>query len=204
MGLLDIKMTAKQGSWTRFNSRKQSKGFAASANRIFQRDNYTCQYCGFRSEKFQEVVNLDQNYSNNKLSNWVTACPFCAQCFFIDSLEMDEHFGGTLIYLPEITQGDLNNFCRVVFCALQKNSAYKAQLQAIYLSLKDRAKSVETAMGPRTSEPHIYGQAILDCGVPFEQINPVPLSPIRLLPARGPFKEVIEYWTQEIYSRFPI
>ena len=117
---------------------------------------------------------------------------------------MDEHFGGTLIYLPEITQADLNNFCRVVFCALQKNSAYKGQLQAIYLSLKDRAKCVETAMGPKTSEPNIYGQAMLDSGIPKEQLNREPLNPIRLLPARAPFKDIVEYWTQEIYSRFPI
>ena len=41
------------------------------------RDNYTCQYCGFRAEKWQIVHHTDGNPNNNKDTNLKTICPMC-------------------------------------------------------------------------------------------------------------------------------
>ena len=44
---------------------------------ILRRDNYTCQYCGFRAEKWQIVHHIDWNPNNNKETNLETVCQMC-------------------------------------------------------------------------------------------------------------------------------
>ena len=44
---------------------------------IVKRDNYTCQYCGFKSEKWQIVHHVDGNPNNNSKGNLETICPMC-------------------------------------------------------------------------------------------------------------------------------
>lgn len=45
--------------------------------KILIRDNYTCQYCGFRAEKWQIVHHMDGNPNNNNETNLETICPMC-------------------------------------------------------------------------------------------------------------------------------
>lgn len=45
--------------------------------KILRRDNYTCQYCGFRTEKWQLVHHLNGNPNNNEDNNLETICPMC-------------------------------------------------------------------------------------------------------------------------------
>jgi rubredoxin len=45
--------------------------------RILQRDNFTCQYCGYRAEKGQHVNHVDGDPKNNADSNLELACPDC-------------------------------------------------------------------------------------------------------------------------------
>lgn len=130
--LLPIALSAKKGNWQSFMGRKSNKTFIKIAQKVFERDDNRCRYCGFQSEKFHEVLNIDQNYHHNVLDNLATACCFCSQCFFIDSLGLDGKSGGTLVYLPEISQPDLNHFCRTLFCSLLKDSPYKGKLQSVY------------------------------------------------------------------------
>ncbi len=44
---------------------------------ILKRDNYACQYCGFKAEKWQIVHHIDGNPNNNKENNLETICPMC-------------------------------------------------------------------------------------------------------------------------------
>jgi len=44
---------------------------------VLQRDDFTCQYCGYRSEKYQIIHHLDNNPKNNKLNNLATMCQMC-------------------------------------------------------------------------------------------------------------------------------
>jgi intracellular multiplication protein IcmJ len=110
MPVYPIKLSAAPNAWRLFMLRKADPSFAAFGKKIFERDNYTCQFCGFRAINYQEVINLDQNYNNNQPRNLVTACCFCAQCFFIESIGKQDYGGGTIIYLPKVTQNDLNAF----------------------------------------------------------------------------------------------
>lgn len=87
-----LELRIQLGNWRVFAARKASRNYAKFSERVFRRDNYTCQFCGFQARDFQEIINLDQNYSNNVIHNLVTACCFCAQCFFLESVGVS--YGG--------------------------------------------------------------------------------------------------------------
>lgn len=204
MDLLPIQLIAKRGNGQRFMSRKANKAFQDMALQVFKRDEYTCRYCGFQAKKYQEVVNIDQNYNNNKLDNLATACSFCAPCFFLDIVGVDGRSGGMIVHLPEINQPDLNHFTRALFCSLLRDAPYKGKLQAVYLSLQDRSKPVEEVFGPHAQEPNIFGQSIIDSGITDEQLrNPI-LSELKFLPIRKFYKEQAEYWKTTVFANIPL
>lgn len=92
--MYELQLAVNLSGWRIFVKRKQDKAFLPVQKRIFERDVYTCQYCGFQAKEFQEIVNIDGNYLNNKLSNMITACCFCSQCLFLESVGLDEMGGG--------------------------------------------------------------------------------------------------------------
>ena len=67
MALHPLTLSAKPGSWRLFAARKADPTFLKFSERVWERDSYTCQFCGFQARLYQEVVNLDQDYRNNKL-----------------------------------------------------------------------------------------------------------------------------------------
>lgn len=49
----------------------------ALRSRILKRDNFVCQYCGFKADKWQIVHHIDGNPNNNDENNLETICPMC-------------------------------------------------------------------------------------------------------------------------------
>ncbi|MFT3742038.1 MAG: type IVB secretion system protein IcmJDotN [Gammaproteobacteria bacterium] len=182
------------GAWRLFLARKADKAFTKFSSKVFERDDYTCQFCGFQANQYQEVINIDQNYAHNKLSNLATACCFCTQCFFLEAVGKGEYGGGNLIYLPEITQEDLNGLCHVLFCAIANATDYRNDAQNIYRNLKLRSKIVENKLGEGMSNPSLVGQALLNFHDAKQPSTPVWLDALRLLPARAKFTKQIEAW----------
>lgn len=195
-----LQLIAMPGNWRIFMSRKADRAFRAFQDRVLHRDNHTCQFCGFQARDFQEVINLDQNYQNNKMSNMMTSCVFCAQCFFLESVGVGDYGGGSLVYLPEISQADVNSFCHVLFCAVYNDTGYKASAQSIYRSLKFRAQVVEEKFGEGSSNPAAFGQLLIDTDVANEELNESLLKDLRLLPSRAKFKRQIERWATTALS----
>ncbi|EKE01383.1 MAG: IcmJ [uncultured bacterium] len=197
-GLYPAKLSAKPESWRLFSIRKADPAFQTFSNQVFERDQYTCNFCGFQARQYQEVVNLDGNYHNNKLSNLVTACCFCSQCFFLEAVGKSDYGGGVLVYLPEISQGDLNGFCHVLFCATANATSYRIDAQSIYRGLISRSQVVEKQLGEGMSDPALLGRMLID--VPdkdrtkiWEEI----LMPLRLLPSNTKFAKQVDAWSQE-------
>ncbi|KTD18375.1 type IVB secretion system protein IcmJDotN [Legionella jordanis] len=188
-----LKLIASPGSWRLYSARKADERFKTFELKVFQRDRYTCQFCGFQAKLFQEVVNLDYDFTNNRMANLATACCFCAQCFFVESVGVGGYGGGTLIYLPELTQPELNSLCHVLFCAITNDTGYKSSAQNIYRSFKFRSQIVEEKYGEGTSDPAIFGQLIIDSGVTPEVADSL-FQNIRLLPSRAKFRKQIERW----------
>lgn len=198
--VLPLKLNANPEGWRIFMARKNDAAFLEFSKKVFRRDNYTCQFCGFQAREFQEIINRDQNYYNNKLSNLITSCCFCAQCFFLESVGIGGYGGGTLIYLPEITQNNLDSFCHVLFCAIANDTGYKNTAQNIYRSFKLRAQIIEEQFGEGTSTPSTFGQLLVESRAKeldyYDQI----LNDLRLLPSRASFRMQIERWAATALS----
>lgn len=194
MGMHELQLAANLTGWRIFVRRKQDKAFLPVQKRVFERDAYTCQYCSFQAKEYQEVVNLDGNYLNNKLSNMITACCFCSQCLFLQSVGLDEMGGGQLIYLPEIKQADLSSFCHVLFCAMENNTGYQDSAQTIYRSLKFRSQIIESKFGSGTSNPNVMGQMLIEYQEQFPDKNLDILKGICLLPSHTKFRVQLEAW----------
>lgn len=193
----ELKLAVNLSGWRVYIKRRDDKAFLPVAQRVYTRDNYTCMYCGFQAKQFQEVVNLDGNYSSHKFNNLITACCFCSQCLFIESIGLDEMGGGQLIYLPEMSQADLNSFCHVLFCAMGNGTGYQETSQAIYRSLKFRSQQIENKFGPGTSNPTVFGQMMLEYKAhhPEKDISEI-LKDFRLLPSYTKFAPQLEAWAQ--------
>jgi len=193
----DLTLLAKPGSWRLFAARKADPAFLKFSERVFRRDNYTCQFCGFQARQFQEVVNLDRNFYNTKLSNMVTACCFCTQCFFLEAVGRSDYGGGRLIYLPEISQPDLNGLCHVLFCAIANASSYRSDAQSIYRNLKFRTQIVEQELGEGMSNPRMLGQILIETQVKaMDRVNKEIFTRLRLLPSRTKFSVQIQTWAE--------
>lgn len=189
-----LKLIASPAAWRLYSARQADPKFKAFEERVFNRDRFTCQFCGFQAKLYQDIVNLDGNYANNKFENLVTACCFCSQCFFIESVGVGGYGGGTLIYLPELSQPELNSLCHVLFCAITNDTGYKSSAQTIYLSFKVRSQVVEDKFGEGTSDPAILGHLMIDSGQFSNDRATKLLNNIRLLPSRAKFRKQIEGW----------
>ncbi len=189
-----IRLKASAGAWRLYSARHADPRFKAFEKKVFDRDQYTCRFCGFQARLFQEVINLDGNYTHNKLENLATACCFCAQCFFVESVGVGGYGGGSLIYLPELSQSELNSLCHVLFCAITNDTGYKSTAQGIYRSLKFRTQPIEEKFGEGTSDPAIFGRLLIDSGYAEpEKAEPI-FRDMRLLPSRAKFRRQIESW----------
>lgn len=190
----ELKLMASPGAWRLYSARKADPRFKGFEEKVFQRDRYTCKFCGFQARLYQDIVNLDGDYANNKMDNLVTACCFCTQCFFIESVGIGGYGGGTLIYLPELLQPELNSLCHVLFCAITNDTGYKNSAQTIYRSFKFRSQVVEDKYGEGTSDPSIMGQLMIDSGPLSTEDSEKVFKNIRLLPSRAKFRIQIERW----------
>jgi intracellular multiplication protein IcmJ len=190
----ELQLAVNLSGWRIFIRRRADKAFLPVANKVLNRDQYTCQFCSFQAREYQEIVNRDGNYTNNKLSNLMTACCFCSQCLFLESLSLEEMGGGQLIYLPEMGQSELNSFCHVLFCAMGNGTGYQESAQSIYRSFKFRSQIIENKFGPGTSNPSVLGQLILEHQIrnPDKEINI--LENMRLLPSYTKFKVQLDAW----------
>ncbi len=132
---------------------------------VLKRDKNRCRYCGFESEKYQEVQYIGEGRkpkvkpsSNMKLENYTTICPFCYQCFHLEKI--DRMQSGAVIWLPEIGQAALNHVVRAIYVSRLARGpvaeAAKDSLTAL-LSRKDEAKR---RLG--TDSPAILGSIMDD------------------------------------------
>lgn len=182
--------------WRYFHRRKADKAFRPFQQKIFDRDHYTCQFCGFVAREHLEVVNRDGNYRNNKLSNMATACPLCAQGLFLEAVGTKHFGGGKLIYLPEMEQQELNAFCHVLFCAITNGTGYRDLAQDIYRLLKLRSQPVEEKYGENVSEPAYFSQLLMEQGDLGKDKIAIILKDMRLLPSYSKFKKQLQRWAE--------
>lgn len=137
--------------------------FDANANeetrqRIFERDNHTCQYCGFQSQKFQLVHVKDGNPRNQDNANLTTSCIFCHQCFHLD--QVGDMKSGVLIWMPEITQAQLHHLARALYVArITQGPMADIARKTLEMIMKRREQAIDRI---RTDDPQILSLVLRD------------------------------------------
>ncbi len=80
---------------------------------VWQRDDHTCRFCGFRALRYQEVLVGGGNARDPDQMG--TVCLFCHQCLHLE--ETAAMRSGVLVWLPEVAQADLHWMARELYLA---------------------------------------------------------------------------------------
>lgn len=197
----DLILDVSDRNWRLYMARKADPAFAAYKKKVLDRDDWTCCYCGFRAEQYMEVINLNGNYVDMRLSNLKTVCPFCAQCKFVESIGQSDLDGGVLIYLPEMSQTQLNAMCHTLFALMACGSDQESQVKNIYRSFRLRAQVCEQLIGEGMSQPNVLGRLIIETGKNAkEQFSQAVWSDLRVLPVFSRFVHQVEAWSYAAFS----
>ncbi|MBL4588680.1 MAG: type IVB secretion system protein IcmJDotN [Alphaproteobacteria bacterium] len=140
-----------------FLSDKNSDQYASLKSKVLERDDYTCQCCGFKSQKYQDILLIDQS-APPKENNLATACIFCHQCFYLD--DVAEMRSGILLWLPEISQADLHHIARALYVARISQGPMSETARKILDTLMMRRADVRERIG--TDEPTVLTNVLRD------------------------------------------
>lgn len=194
---MKLELSGELNNWERFKARKKNKKFLALKAKILKRDKNTCRFCGYRGHAL-EVINYDNNYKNNKPSNLLTACVFCARCTLLDAYKLDYAGGDRIIYLPELSQTQLNQLCRILFYESTKDASSEAAYNAktILAKLMDRAGWLDEKAKAKLSHPGLFLYYLHDSKKNIELINRM-----RWLPNPSDYQAAIKVWQAEFIDR---
>ena len=170
--------------------------------RIFERDDYACRFCGFKSKKYQEVHFLNQDPQDMADKNMATSCIFCHQCFDLE--EVSQMKSGVLLWLPEIDQARLHHIARAIYVARVSQGpmadAARKALDAL-MARRDEAKARIS-----TDNPYILAMVLRDYLTPKHYAERVKkLEGIKLFPLDrriiqeadlqfNQFPQILAYW----------
>lgn len=191
----ELIMSATRASWTVSPSHGSQHGgsrrLAKMRDRVLSRDNHTCQGCGWRAEQWQEIHHRDHDHRNMRESNLETLCPLCHQVFHLPQAGATS--GASVIWLPEISQADLNRMLMAIFVAKRNTKhPFHGTATQIHNDLEARRSTMETAFG--RSDPGILAQVLLKMRPDDYAKRGVYLSSLRLFAHETRFPYEIEYW----------
>jgi intracellular multiplication protein IcmJ len=170
--------------------------------KILERDHHTCRFCGFISQKYQEVHALNGNLADTSQTNLVTACIFCHQCFDLEKTSQMK--SGVLIWLPEITQADLHHIARAVYVARISQGSMAETAKTTYETLMSRREEAKVRLG--TDDPFILATVMKDFLTPRHYaLRDKKLEGLRLFPLDrriikegdlefNQFPQILAYW----------
>lgn len=170
--------------------------------KIFERDAYTCQCCGFKSAKYQDIHFLNGLATDLRSENMITACIFCHQCFNLD--KVSEMRSGVLIWLPEIEQTDLHHIARAVYVARISQGPIADAARRTLDILMHRREEMRNRLG--TDDPFILSTVLKDyISQKNYEVREKKLEGVRLFPLDrriikesdlefNQFPQILAYW----------
>ena len=127
-------------------------------NKIFERDNYTCQCCKFTSKKYQEVLHKNNDPSDLSEDNLLTVCIFCHQCFHLE--KVSDMKSGVLVWLPEIEQPMLHHVARAIYVArISQGPVAEAARKSLDIIMGRREEAKNRI---HTDDPYILAMVLKD------------------------------------------
>lgn len=130
----------------------------AARQKIFERDNFTCQCCKFESKKYQEILYINGDPQDQRPKNMVTACIFCHQCFNLDAISQMR--SGVLLWLPEIEQAELHHIARAIYVARISQGPIADAARKALDALMARREEVKRRLG--TDNVYILASVLKD------------------------------------------
>jgi len=197
MKLRPLSIGAKRTTWRGEGgeSKELDEEFRSIRYQVLDRDDRTCQFCGLRAMKWQEVHHLDDDHSNNAPGNLVTACHWCHMVHHVGLVGV-QRTGLLAIHpdWPECTlpeQWRLHHLCRAIITvrdALKsghKNEHAQEMLSDLnFLLLEESVDMAADLLG--TSDPAVLGDYLRDISdEEYAQRGPW-LASVRLIPLLDP------------------
>ena len=189
---MKLTLRAKSGNWEFFDQRRKNRKFQSVRQELIRRDKFTCQYCHFKSAHL-EVMNVDNDFQNNRVGNLASCCILCAKCSLLDSYKIDYAGEDKMIYLPELSQEQVNHLVRTLFIKMLKgeeDESYTAR--RVFSQLQDRATWLDDQTGVQLSNPALFVH-YLDS----ESHDNKLVQRLRWVPALSSFKEYVPVWVKQ-------
>lgn len=171
-------------------------------NKILARDEHTCRCCGFKADKYQQILIRNQNKADLREDNLMTACIFCHQCFNLE--DVSEMRSGVLIWLPEIEQAQLHHIARAIYVGrISQGPTADAARKALEI-LMQRREEAKNRVG--TDRPYILAMVLRDyLGPRHYHYRGRKLDGLRLMPLDrriikeaelefNQFPQILAYW----------
>jgi intracellular multiplication protein IcmJ len=170
--------------------------------KILERDGHSCRFCGFTSRKYQDVHALNGNLADVSADNLVTSCIFCQQCFDLEKTSAMK--SGVLIWLPEMSQGDLHHIARAIYVARISQGSMAEAAKSAYETLLSRREDAKARI--TTDDPSILATVMRDFLTPRHYAGrDKKLDGIRLFPLDrriikegdlefNQFPQILAYW----------
>jgi len=182
---------------------ESNKVFLSIRKEILERDSHACQYCGFAATKYQEVHHLDDNHSNNKKENLITACPLCHAAHHVGFSGVKDR--GCLIYIDSelgLTQAELNSIVRTLWIGEVSNDKELSIACSSFLTrLYKLSVSAKRKIG--TSEASVLGDYLLSLSDDSYNLRAEKLAGVYFLPNKEQFQKQITFWTNDTYKGVP-
>ena len=204
--LRPLKLAVKRSAWRPAGHYESTHGdWGRVREQILSRDRYTCVYCGFSSEKYQEVHHLDGDHDNNIPENLVTACSFCHATQHIGLCGKEGR--GKLIWLPEMSQAALNHAIRWLelgpYAKPEVISHINAPKESLMRFFEYRIKVCVDKFG--SADPSALADHLMSLtDEQYEHDVSVRLSPVRLFPVVAKYgQESREAWMNQLTALIP-
>lgn len=190
-----LKLKIGNKTWARYLKFRQVADGKQIIRQRLIRDKFYCQFCGFKGEKYQQVM-LKTNVMKftKSLEDYTTCCLLCMQCQFLGAKAF-----GKIIYLPEMSQTKLNNFSRVLLIYMLGDGHTKETATELYRGLRLRTNVVEKSFGIGTSDSVKFGQLLSQAGLGNKPLTGASYSGLRLLPNKQYIEKALVYW-KHLYS----
>ncbi len=170
--------------------------------KILERDSQTCRFCGFHSEKYQEIHFLNGNAADLRLDNMATACIFCEQCFDLE--KASQMNSGVLLWLPEISQAELNHIARAIYVARISQGTIADSARSMLETIMARRQDAKARLA--TDDPFFLATVLRDfLGPKHYETRVEKLKGVRLFPLDrrnitegelkfNQFPQILAYW----------
>lgn len=202
---LPILLSVKRGQFRCDDSsaEESDKHFKSMRPKILKRDDFSCQFCGFRSQKYQEVHHIDDNHDNNNENNLITTCSLCHACFHVGFSGLNNR--GTIIYLnPKlgITQAELNQLVRTLWIGeLSTDQSIKMLSLNMLARLYKQTVPADRKIG--SSDAIVLADFLLQLTDDVYDKRKENLNGFYMLPLKDGFLPQLKYWSESNFKNIP-